>query len=149
MRNNRAQGFSLIELMIVVVVIGALAAIAVPNYQVYLVKTRRADAQGVLVSFANAMERYYTENNTYIGAAAGGANTGAPAAATFGFTQAPIDGTTKYYNLTIGAATGTTYTLRATPIGAQVGDGYLELLSNGARRWDKNALGVIVGWDGN
>ena len=51
-------------------------------------------------------------------------------------TQSPIDGGTPYYNLTIQVATATTYTLWATPINAQAGDGILELDSTGARRWD-------------
>jgi type IV pilus assembly protein PilE len=88
------------------------------------------------MGLANAMERVFTENNTY---APGGS---APTLGSGGIypDQAPIDGTTKYYNLTIQAASGSAYTLRATPIsgGAQDEDGYLELQSTGVRGWDKN-----------
>lgn len=143
-RNHRAagtqrpgarHGFTLIELMIVVAVIAILAVIAYPTYQDHMRKTRRADAQGALTALSGAMERWYTENNTYQGAAAGGADTGAP---TVYATQVPVDGGTAFYNLTIQAAAATTYTVRATPAGPQAGDGYLELDSTGARRWDRN-----------
>jgi type IV pilus assembly protein PilE len=139
--NRRQAGFTLIELLIVMTIIGILMGIAYPNYQSYLVKTRRADAQSALTGFANALERHYTQNNSYLGAGTD-ANTDGVAASigvpTIYPSQSPIDGTTKYYNLRIMAATMTTYTLRATPIGAQASDGYLELLSTGARRWDRN-----------
>lgn len=130
-----SKGFTLIELMIVVAIMGILIAVAYPNYASYISKTRRSDAQGVLVNFANAMERHFTADNTYGGAANGGADTGAPSIFP---TQAPVDGNTKYYNLTIVSADGTGYVLRAAPIGAQVGDGYLEITSTGQRRWDRN-----------
>lgn len=119
------RGFTLIELMIVIAVIGVIAAFAYPSYQGYMENARRADAQGALMSAANAMERFYTENYTYVGAAAG---TEFPA-------QAPFDGTTKYYQLSITAQTVSTYTLQAAPIGAQAGDrcANLTLTSTGAR----------------
>lgn len=140
---QRETGFTLIELMIAVSIIGILVAIAYPNYTAYLVKTRRADTQAVLANFANALERYYTQNNTYLGAGTaantnGDANSaGAPSAAVFP-SQAPLDGTDKYYNLTIVDSTATSYTLRAAPFGVQTADGYMELDSTGARRWDRN-----------
>ena len=70
------KGFTLIELMIAVAIVGILAGIAYPSYQDSVRKSRRADAKGALLGFANAMERYFTENNSYLGAGAGGGNTG-------------------------------------------------------------------------
>ena len=104
---NIEKGFTLIELMIVIAILGILAAIAVPAYQGSVIKSRRADAQGALTGFANAMERHFTTNNTYGGAAAGGADTGSPAIFP---TQSPLDGSNKYYNLTITAADASTFT---------------------------------------
>ena len=141
-RDKSGHGFTLIELMIVIVIIAILAAIAIPSYQNSVKKSRRSDAQGALMGFANAMQRHFTtNNNSYLGAATGGADTGTP---TIFPAQAPLDGATKYYNLRITSAPGDgTYTLRATPIGAQTGDGILELDSTGVRRWDKDNNGVF------
>ncbi|SFN45233.1 type IV pilin protein [Marinobacter pelagius] len=130
------RGFTLIELMIVVAIIGIIAAIAYPSYTDYVEKTRRSDAQGALMGLAAAMERHYATNNSYEDAASGGADTGSPAIYA---DEAPLDGNTKYYDLTIQAADATSFTLRATPKGAQAGDGMLELDSTGARRWDSDA----------
>lgn len=131
----RTRGFTLLEVIVAVAIVAILAAIAYPSYQSSVRKSRRSDAEGALVGLSNAMERQFTVNSTYAGNAAGGADTGAP---TIYPPQSPIDGSTKYYGLTINAATASSYTLRATPIGGQVGDGYLELDNTGARRWDKN-----------
>ncbi len=141
------KGFTLIELMIVVAIIGIIAAIAYPSYVEYTDRTRRTDAQGALTGLAGAMERYYASNNTYAGAGAGGADTGAPDIYP---DEAPIDGAQKYYDLTIQAADASSYTLRAAAKGVQAGDGSLELDSTGARRWDRGNDGFGAGdntWD--
>ena len=144
-RKSRAQrGVTLIELVVVVAVIGILALIAMPSFIEQLQTTRRADAQGALLGLHNAMERFFTENNTYLGAAAGGGNTGAP---TIFPSTAPVDEDAVYYNLTIQAATANTHTLRATPVGAQADNGMLEMDSNGARRWDRNDDGDFADAD--
>jgi type IV pilus assembly protein PilE len=133
------KAFTLIELMIVVAIIGILAGVAYPSYQNSITNSRRADTKGALMGLANAMERHFTENNTYLGAAgtnATPADTGAPRIFA---TQSPVDGGTPYYNLTISAATSTSYTLRATPIGTQANDGILEMNHTESRgRWDRN-----------
>jgi type IV pilus assembly protein PilE len=130
---RRSNGFTLIELMIVVAIVGILAMVAYPSYDSSIKKTRRADAQGALQGLAQAMERHFTSNNTYLGAATGGGNTGAPGIFP---SESPLDGSTKFYNLTISAATATTFTLRAAPKGGQAGDGNMELDNTGAKRWD-------------
>jgi len=63
MRKN--QGFTLIELMIVVAIIGILTAIAAPSYTSYLREAGRRDAMVGLTTIADRQERYYLQNNTY------------------------------------------------------------------------------------
>ena len=141
LRVNKKQnrGFTLVELMIVVAVVSVLAMIAYPAYTDSAKKARRADAKGALMGCAQAMERHYTENSSYEGAGASGGDTGAP---TIYPTEAPIDGNQKFYDLTIVAATATTYTLQAAPKNGQAGDGNLQITHTGVKTWDGNA-----GWD--
>jgi len=138
---KKQHGFSLLELMIVVAIIGIIAAIAYPSYQQQIHKTRRADCSGALAGLGNSMERFFTVNSTYLGAAAAGANTGAPAV--FPAT-CPTDGGTAYYNLSIQAATGSTFNLQAVPIGAQANDkcGTLTLTNTGLKGVTGQKAGV-------
>jgi type IV pilus assembly protein PilE len=62
---TRQRGFSLIELLIVVAIIAVLAAIAIPSYQRYMYRARRVEGQQLLMSVANAEERYYATHNQY------------------------------------------------------------------------------------
>jgi type IV pilus assembly protein PilE len=127
---SRKTGFTLVELMVTVAIIGILAMVAVPQYSSYVDKTRRKDAQGALMAFANAMERFWTENRTYVGATVGDAGI-FPA-------EAPLDSVPKVYNLSIQSASASAFTLRATPKNAMDGDGYLEITNTGEKHWDKN-----------
>ncbi|SFK11483.1 type IV pilin protein [Methylophaga sulfidovorans] len=107
-KNN---GFTLIELMIVVVIIGILAAIAYPSYQEQVRQTRRANAQADLMELASYMGRFYTENFTYVGT-----KNALP------FAQSPKTGTA-YYTIAVDPTpTATSYRLVATAQGSQADD---------------------------
>jgi type IV pilus assembly protein PilE len=127
---TKSPGFTLIELMVTTAIIGILASIAIPSYSAYVIKGKRAEAEGALVSLANAMEQWRLQNSSYCGAAGAGCVTGSP---TIFSTKVPISGGTATYNLTISAVTATTYTLTATAVGNQAVDGNLNLTSAGAK----------------
>lgn len=143
MMSHQQKGFGLIEVMITVAIVGILLGIAYPSYRSFIVSSNRAEVQSTLEAMASAMERFRTDNNTYLGAETGGFPS-APATTVFP-SQAPIDSSDKVYNLLIQAATGSTYTLRAEPItgAGQDGDGFLEITSSGLKRWDKDNSGTI------
>jgi type IV pilus assembly protein PilE len=103
MRNKKikhSDGFTLIELMISVAIIGTLAAVAYPSYVDHVANSNRSEATSELVSLASAQERFYTLNNTY------GNN------ADFGL---PTLSETGLYTLSVNAGAGITYTLTAVP----------------------------------
>ena len=103
------SGFTLVELMIVVAIVGILVALALPNYQDSVRKPRRTDAQADLLEFAGNAERIFTQENSYLSVDDDG-----------GIKPA---NTTYYVYSFPSAATGTTYTLRATPTDVQNEDG--------------------------
>ncbi len=105
------SGFTLIELMIAVAIVALLAAIAYPSYQEQIKRSRRADAKTVVMENAQFMERFYTQNGTYLGA-------------TLPILEAPKDGGTKFYDLAFagGQPTATTFVVVATPKNAMTGD---------------------------
>jgi type IV pilus assembly protein PilE len=106
---KRTLGFTLIELMIVVAIVGILATIAYPAYTDYLIRGRIPDATSALARKQVEMEQFFQDNRTYVGAPA--CNADAATSRWFTFACNP-------------AATATTYTLRADGVGAMANFAY-------------------------
>ncbi|RKZ35398.1 MAG: general secretion pathway protein GspH [Gammaproteobacteria bacterium] len=140
---NRLAGFTLIELMIVVAIIGILAAIAVPAYQNYITESRRSVATADLSELGTRLERFFSDNNTYAGATVG------TAAGVIYPSWVPTDGpqASSYYTLVITVQNANNYTVQAQPTagGRQAGDGTLQLMSTGAKAWDESNDSSIGG----
>ena len=110
------QGFSLIELMIAVVIIGIITTVAIPNYQDYVTRSRVPEATAALGDLRVRMEQYYQDNRAY--------PTGcvvAPTAPGATQLQLPLG---QNFNFTCGAPTATTYTVQAAGKVSMVGFQY-------------------------
>lgn len=129
----KQQGFSLIELMIVVAIVGILAGIAYPSYQNYVLRSGRADGQAKLMEILQAQERFYSQNQTYtVNLGVGGLGYGVAV-------NAAVASDERRYNITAAACGGSIarcVVLTASRVGAQLQDnecGNLTLDSRGTK----------------
>ncbi len=106
----KRNGFTLIELMVVVAIVGILAAIAYPSYNEYVKKTRRAEVVAIMLENAQLMERFYSQSGTYVGASI--------------VAQSPADGTAVYDIAVDDTNTSeTAFIINATAVSGGVMDG--------------------------
>jgi type IV pilus assembly protein PilE len=116
MMGSKTEGFTLIELMIVVAIVGILAAIAYPSYTEYVRRTHRTEIAGILMEQSQVLERYFTKTGTYV--------------------AAPVAGSNAWYTVAV-APTATDFILTATPIPGSMmnGDkcGNFQITNTGAR----------------
>lgn len=115
-----ALGFTLIEIMVVVAIVAILAAVAIPSYTAYVQRGRIVDALRSLGSMQPALEQYFLDNRTYVGACGVGAGT------------APLPQATAYFNFRCPTLSATNYEVRVDGLGSMAGFSYSLVLTNGA-----------------
>lgn len=153
----KTKSFTLIELMIVVAIIGILAAIAYPSYLEYVRKTHRQEVKAELIDIAKKIQRYKISNFSYLRPSVPPATIGLPITlADIGETvplNIPRQGTA-LYTVTLTNVTRNTWTLNATPINGttQQSDGSLVMNHRGEKCWIKGQstcnLSATSNWDG-
>ena len=145
MTQARMSGFTLVELMAVVVILAIIVGIAYPSYRNYMVQTRRSDAQAILTQVSHTQEKFYSSCSRYTMTM----NTGTISACSgLGYpNNLSPDG---HYQVAITAGTiagagtaNTAYTATATPKagGLQAGNGALRIDSIGVKQWNKPGAG--------
>ena len=122
---QRQSGFTLIELMVAVAIIGILTAVALPSYSNYILRTRLAEAHGALSSTQPQLEQFWSTNRTYDK-----------------FDRVPKESANFTYSLT--GATASAYTLVAT--GRAAAAGFVYTLDQSGKR---ATTGVPTGWAKN
>ena len=123
---RKSQGFTIVELIIAIAIVGILAAIAIPSYQQHLKKGRRADAQQFMSQMAQKQQQFLMDARTYAGTLAE-------------LQMTPPTSVTNFYDLSVAAGgPPPSFTVTAKPkMGtAQEGDGDLTIDNNGTKLRD-------------
>ena len=128
---RRTSGFTLVEILIVITIIGVLASIAYPSYQQYVVKANRAAAQQFLLEAASVQHQYFLANN------GNGYATQSTLIGASGLLSTPSN-VSSYYDITSAPTTETTtatFTITATPVtgGIQSDDSTLSINNIGSK----------------
>jgi len=121
-RNLSQRGFTLIEVMIVVVMIAILSAIALPQYRDYVVRSNRSVAKNLLTQIADRQEQFYVSNKEYADALTDLGYPGDTFYADKGSNPLAADPGDALYTIALDASTATTFTLSATPKNEQAED---------------------------
>ncbi len=136
-RIHHSSGFTLIEIMIAVAIVGILAAIAYPNYTAYVERGKRSDGRALLLEAASRMERYYSDCNKYPGRVGSATSCPDPSdPSDTGMINLSTSSEGDYYNLALTGVSGQQqeYILEASPNNWTDSDcGDLTLKNNGIR----------------
>ena len=124
------NGFTLIELMVVVAIVGILAAIAIPNYSDYVTRGKIPDATSGLANRRVQMEQYFQDNRTYVGA------------------TACADGGSPYFTFSCTATSATAFTLQAAGTASMAGFNFT-VNESGTRASTVSAALIANGWAAN
>ena len=124
----RQAGFSMVELLVVLVIMGVLSALALPGYTRYVQRGNRTEVMAALLEAQHFMERYYSANGQYLSPA------NAVPILPQRLQRIPIQGTVRY-QLSVREATVNSYLLQAVPEGSMAGDvcGSLTINQTGLR----------------